>query len=330
MSDLTLRRRAATLSISIGILLLVIKFIAFALTGSKAVLSDALESIINVIASGFAFYSILRSARPADVRYPYGYGNIEFFSAGFEGALIIVAAIAILWSAIPAFFRPTVLTQLDIALVLLVVGGLANYFLGFYLIRSGRTVHSDTLVADGHHVQTDAYTSFGVIIGLILVRITGWPWLDPLVACLMALNILVTGVRLLRESLAGLMHQSDPAFLRKVVAVLTERQDPAWIAPHHLRSWRSGALRFVDFHLVLPRYWQLDQSHEVQKDIESILTAATDEPNQLLIHCDPCAPAYCSICQMSNCSVRATPFLQRPTWTVETLMAGPPHPLLAH
>lgn len=323
-SEIPLRRRAALVSIGVGISLMVVKFAAFALTGSAAVLSDALESIINVVASGFAFFAILQGARPADRSHPYGHGKVEFFAAGFEGALIIVAAFAIFWTAIPRFFEPTPLTRLDIGIVLLVIGGIVNYLLGVYLIRTGRATHSDALVADGHHVHTDAYTSAGVIVGLLLVRVTGVYWIDPLVACLMGVNILYMGFRLLRSSVAGLMDESDRPYLDVVTQALNQAREPEWIAPHHLRSWRGGAVRFVDFHLDLPRYWNLDQAHQVQKRLEEVVETASGQDCQVLIHFDPCVPDYCHLCAVDPCPVRSTPLNQRVSWTTELLMAGPP------
>ncbi len=323
-SEFLLRRRAAFISIGVGVSLLVIKFAAFAVTGSAAVLSDALESIINVVASGFSFFAILQGARPADESHPYGHGKVEFFAAGFEGALIIVAAIAIFWTAIPRFFTPTPLTRLDIGLVLLIIGGIVNYLLGAYLIRTGRKTHSDALTADGRHVHTDAYTSAGVIVGLLLVRLTGVTWIDPFVACLMGVNILFMGFRLLRSATAGLMDESDRPYLDVVTQALNQARMPEWIAPHHLRSWRGGAVRFVDFHLALPRYWNLDQSHHVQKRLEEVVEAASGQSCQVLIHYDPCVPDYCRLCAVDPCPVRSTPLQQQVTWTTEILMAGPP------
>ena len=306
--DLALRRRAATVSIAVGISLLIIKFAAYFLTGSAAVLSDALESIINVVASGFAFVSIIISARPPDKSHPYGHGKIEFFSAGFEGSLIVVAAIAIIWTAIPALLHPPELPSLDFALLLLVIGGIVNWLLGVYLIRSGKKANSATLIADGKHVQADAFTSAGVIVGLALVRLTGWYWLDPVVAILVALNILWSGYHLLAEAVGGLMDQADYQFLAKVTETLARLRRPEWIAPHHLRSWRSGAVRYIDFHLVLPCYWQLWQVHQAHKEIEEALLDNLDTPGQVTIHFDPCSPDYCPICAVQDCPERSAPF----------------------
>ena len=324
--DLALRKRAATVSIAVGISLLLIKFAAYFLTGSAAVLSDALESIINVVASGFAFVSIIISSRPPDKTHPYGHGKIEFFSAGFEGALIVVAAFAIIWTAVPALLHPPELPGLDFALLLLVAGGIVNWLLGVYLVRSGKKASSATLIADGKHVQTDAFTSAGVIVGLLLVKLTGWYWLDPVVAILVALNILLSGYHLLDEAVGGLMDKADPKFLNQVTETLQRLRRPEWIAPHHLRSWRSGAVRYLDFHLVLPCYWQLWQVHQTHKEIEAALLKNLETPGQVIIHFDPCSPDYCHICAVPDCPIRQAPLQAQVEWTEELLIAGPPFP----
>lgn len=324
-TDIRLRRRAALISVGVGVVLLLVKFAAYLLTHSTAVLSDALESIVNVVASMFALFSVTMSSRPADNTHPYGHGKVEFFAAGFEGAMIVLAAALIIWSAVPGLINPPPLGPLDVGVVLLTVGGVANYLLGTYLIRTGRKARSDALVADGHHVHTDAYTSAGVIVGLILVSLTGWLRLDPFIAILVAINILVTGRRLIRASTAGLMDESDPAFLERIVAALARIRQPGWIWPHLLRARRSGAVWHVDFHLVLPRYWDLARSHQVQKVIEPALLSKTNELGQVLAHFDPCTDTYCPLCDMADCAVRAAPFARAPEWTVATVLADTPY-----
>jgi cation diffusion facilitator family transporter len=325
-TELAQRRRAALASVSVGIALLVVKFAAYFLTRSTAILSDALESIINVVASGFALFSITLSGRPPDDSHPYGHGKIEFFAAGFEGALIVAAAFGIAIVALRDLLHPPELLNLNLGIGLLALGGVVNFALGWYLIRSGRSSRSETLVADGHHVQSDAWTSFGVLVGLVLVKVTGWAWLDPAVAIVVAVNILVTGRRLIRESAAGLMDESDPEFLGKVADALEDVRKPGWIAPHHLRSRRTGAVRHTDFHMVLPRFWDLTTSHEVQEAIEPAIIEATGEPGQVLVHFDPCNRAYCAQCDLPDCPVRDDAFTSRSRWRVEDLVDNPPYP----
>ena len=209
--------RVAWLSLLLSGGLLAVKFLAYQLTGSAAVLSDALESIVNVIASSFALFSVTLSARPPDASHPYGHGRIEFFSAGFEGALIMAAAVAIVCAALPRVFAPQPLTQLSLGTGLVCGAGVANALLGLYLQYVGHRTHSHALVADGKHLLSDAYTSAGVLVGILGVWLTGWDVLDALTALVVALHILVMGGRLVRESIARLMDEAEPVITNVII-----------------------------------------------------------------------------------------------------------------
>lgn len=321
--QLTLRRRVILASVFVGVVLLAVKFLAAALTGSTAILSDALESIINVVASGFALYSVVLSARPPDRSHPYGHGKVESFSAGFEGALIILAAVAILWKAVPGFFAPLLLAELDLGIVLILVAALVNAVLGVFLIRVGTRTRSLALTADGKHILTDAYTSVGVVAGLVLVRLTGWVIFDSLTACAVAVNIIVSGAWLLRQSVSHLMDEADEIVLRNIVDTLQHIRRPEWIDLHHLRSWRSGERHHIDFHLTLPRYWNLEQSHDAETSVEEWLVEHLGGQGEALVHLDPCTPHYCPSCRMPDCPVRTTAFRATPVWTIESATGNP-------
>lgn len=318
-----LRRRAILASVIVGIILLVVKFLAAALTGSAAILSDALESIINVVASLFAFYSIVLSAQPPDRSHPYGHGKVESFSAGFEGALIILAAVVILWKAIPAFFVPHPLAELDLGIALVLAAALINAALGFFLIQSGKRTNSLALTADGNHLLTDVYTSVGVVAGLLLARFTGWMVLDAVTACAVAVNIIVSGLLLIRQSVSHLMDEADESILRCIVESLQSIRRPEWIDLHHLRSWRSGNRHHVDFHLTLPRYWNLEQSHDAETAVEEWLVEHLGGYGEVLVHLDPCTSHHCPFCRMPSCPVRAVPFRSSQPWTVESATGDP-------
>ncbi|MBI3304019.1 MAG: cation transporter [Deltaproteobacteria bacterium] len=322
-AELLLRRRAILASVVVGTVLLVVKFVAAALTGSAAILSDALESIINVVASGFAFYSVVLSARPPDRSHPYGHGKVESFSAGFEGALIILAAVAILWKAVPGFFTPRPLAQLDLGILLVLGVALVNAVLGLFLIQSGKRSRSLALTADGKHILTDVYTSVGVVAGLVLVRLTGWMLLDSLTACAVAVNIIVSGTWLVRQSVSHLMDEADESILRSIVETLQHIRRPEWIDLHHLRSWRSGDRHHIDFHLTLPRYWNLEQCHTTETSVEEWLVEHLGGQGEALLHLDPCTPHHCPSCRMPDCPVRTSAFRATPVWTVETATGSP-------
>lgn len=306
-------------SFFIGALLMAVKFYAYYLTGSSAILSDALESIINVVASAFAAVSIILAAMPPDDTHPYGHGKIEFFSAGFEGALIILAAFGIFSAGISHLLEPRVMPNLDSGLLLLLSTAAINLVLGLSLVTVGRRTDSLALIADGEHVLTDVYTSGGVLAGLFLVRLTGWLWLDGTVACLVGLNILFTGARLIRHAFAGLMDASDPVLLDEVSRLLLENRKKYWIDIHQLRAWKAGNLVHIDLHIVLPRDYVLDEAHHEAKEIETLLIRHFDGYASVLIHMDPCLDPDCAVCRRFKCDMRTAPGKETVDWNRESM-----------
>jgi cation diffusion facilitator family transporter len=285
------------------------------------VLSDALESIINVVASGFAIVSIIMAAKPPDPSHPYGHGKIEFFSAGFEGALIVLAALGIFKAGLAHLLAPRPLPNLEIGLVVMAATSVVNVVLGIVLVRVGRRTRSIALEADGRHVLTDVYTSVGVIMGLVLVRITGWYWMDGLAACIVGVNILVTGARLIRQSYQGLMDAADPAVLDSIAAVIEARRRPVWIDIHKLRAWRAGARIHIDLHLILPRQMSLADAHAEADDLENAILAEVAGAASVLVHMDPCEGNHCPICGQTECRHRAQAFRAEAPWRTERLTA---------
>ena len=316
-----LRITAGLVSLLVGAGLMAVKFYVYRLTGSSAVLSDALESIINVVASIFAIVSIILSAIPPDEDHPYGHGKIEFFSAGFEGALIVLAALGIFRVGASHLLSPQPLPGLDMGLLLMVAASAVNLLLGLGLVRIGRRTRSITLEADGRHVLTDVYTSVGVVAGLVLVRLTDWYWMDGLVACLVGVHILFTGARLIRESYKGLMDAADPAVLKQVTAVILAHRKPSWIDIHKLRAWNAGARIHVDLHLILPREMMLEDAHREADDLEKAILAEVPGAESVLVHMDPCQKENCPICGRAKCRHRAQPFRQTSQWTTTTMTA---------
>lgn len=281
------RFRAVLISLLVGFGMLAGKWSAYLLTGSHAILSDALESVVHVFATGIALWSVLLSLRPPDPKYPYGYGKVGNFSAGFEGGLITLAALAIIYEAIQGFLDPQPLRALGLGLLLIAVAALVNLVLGWWLIRLGRQSGSLILEADGHHVRSDSITSIGVLVGIALVWLTGWRWLDPAIAVAVALSILSTGYRLVREAALGLMDRADPGLLTRIVEVLEQARRPGWIDVHQLRAWRAGDRSFVDFHMVVPGDWTVVRLHETNDECRAVLRAALGPETEVLIHFDP-------------------------------------------
>jgi cation diffusion facilitator family transporter len=327
------RVRAGWLSLIVGSAVFAGKLAAFGVTGSSAVLSDAMESVVNVAAAALLVYSLIVASRPADHDHPYGHGKVEFFSAGVEGALIAVAAVLIVVQAVGEILRGPDLKHIDLGVGILLVLTLANGALGAYLVRLGRRTRSIALEADGKHLFTDVWTSVGVVAGLVAVRITGWAMLDPLVALGVAAHILTAGWSLMRRAVGGLMDEADSESLRRVVEGLESSRQAWCIDVHGLRAWRSGALQHVDLHMAVPRFYDVDRVHEIGDSIEATVLASMEAGGDVLIHFDPCRSRQCSGCAMSDCGLRESPFSARVPLTLkravrrdEELDSGAPLP----
>lgn len=314
-----LRMRMIQLSFLVSVVLMGFKFLTYYLTHSSAVLSDALESIINVAASAFAMHSVWLAAKPPDPEHPYGHGKIEYFSAGFEGALIVCAAMGIFYTGISHLISPHELPHLGEGLAILGGTTVVNLLLGIGLLRVGRRTDSLTLVADGKHIITDVYTSAGVVIGLALVFWTGWLWLDGVVACLVGLNILITGGRLVHQSFARLMDASDPQLLDRIAEALEANRRDEWIDIHQLRAWRAGNLTHIDLHLVLPKTLTIDEAHEQATVVETLLMEKFKGKASVLVHMDPCDARLCPVCRQENCQWHTQKTSQRVRWQRDQL-----------
>ncbi len=318
------RTGAVVLSLSVSIVLLVIKFIAYRATGSAAVLSDALESIVNVLAAGFALGGIVFAGRPADRNHPYGHGKVEFFSAAFEGGLIAFAALLIVAGAVQALIRQAPIHQLDTGLLLVGGAGAVNCLLGLFLIRTGKRHNSLTLIADGQHVISDFWTSAGVVVGLFLVKVTGISWLDPVVAAIIGLNLFRTGFSLVRTAAGGLLDEEDPTLVARLVRAIEENMVSGIIRVHSLRAIRAGRFHHVDAHLVVPETWSVERAHGLGDELEAKVMTASSLEGEIAFHLDPCERAYCRWCDVADCPVRVEPFRNRPPLTIEEAVQPDP------
>jgi len=321
-NHLSEKKIAAWISLSVGIGMFIAKISAYFLTGSSAIFSDAAESVVHVVATSIALYSIYLSAKPADESHLYGHGNVEFFSAGTEGLLIVIAAFTIIYYAVEDLLQGVVTKSLDVGTLIIAFAGIVNLFLGLFLIKKGKATNSLTLIADGKHVLTDSYTSIGVVIGLVLVLITGYLIIDPLIAILVALNILVTGFKLMRESIGGLMNETDKQLLEVISKKLRDIRKDYWIDIHHLRFWKSGDLVVIDFHFLLPYYFTIRESHLEENYIENKLLEVL--PNcSVRIHMDYCNDKVCKFCANHKCEVRKEANSINYSWDT-SLMIGDP------
>lgn len=321
-NNYSLKRKTALLSLVVGFSMFIAKIGAYLLTGSAAIFSDAAESIVHIIATGMALYSIVLSNKPPDESHPYGHNKVEYFSAGVEGFLIFTAAIVILYSAITDILKGPKLEKLDTGAIIIFLAALINMILGFYLVRIGKRTNSITLIADGKHVLTDSYTSAGVIVGVVLVIFTGYELLDPIFAIIVALNIIYTGYKLIRESVGGLMNEANQDVLSKIANVLSKNKKQYWIDIHELRYWQSGDKIFLDFHLLLPYYFNIQQTHKEENEIEAVIQNEFED-SQLKIHFDYCIHELCRFCGYDKCEVRSHPRDTQFVWDVKKMIGKP-------
>src|SRR5437867_2855934 len=315
--DSRVRVRAGLISLAVSVVLLGAKYQAYLLTRSTAILSDALESIVNVVAAVFALGGIVFAGRPADRNHPYGHGKIEFFSAAFEGGLISFAAVVILYEAVRGLFYGVEVRDLSAGFLIVLGAGLANLALGWFLVRTGRRHQSLALVADGQHVLSDFWTSAGIVVGLLLLRLTGLTWIDPVVAGLVAFSLMWTGFRLVRHAAGGLLDEEDTPLLDRLIQALQRSAGEGVIRVHHLRAIRAGRFHHVDAHLVVPEFWSVDRAHEVAEDLAARVIRDLGVEGEMIFHTDPCHRAYSAMCELGDCPVRREPFAAPPPLTLE-------------
>jgi cation diffusion facilitator family transporter len=317
--------RLQRLIVVVGIGLMLAKFTAWLITDSNAILTDATESIVNVLAGSFTWYSLYLSARPKDDNHPYGHGKIEFLAAGIEGALLGVAGLLIAGKSTYNLWFPEAVHQLDTGIWITAGAGLVNFALGWVSIRKGRRENSLPAVASGKHLQSDAWSTLGLVIGLLLLQYTGWLWIDSAVAILFGAFLVYTSYTILKPSVAGIMDEADDALLKQLVAVLQQNRLPAWIDIHNVRLIKYGTTLHLDGHLTLPRYYDLDQAHAELDRIDALVQQAFGTRMEFFIHVDPCLPTSCTLCCVQNCPVRASDFKRQLKWDLGLIMQNKKH-----
>ena len=281
------QRFAIRLSLAVGFLMLAGKTFAYTITGSVAILSDAAESVVHVIAVGFAAFSLWLSLKPADHSHLYGHEKIGFFSAGMEGMMIVIAAFYIIYTSIAKWMTGLQLQNLETGALVTAAAAVVNAFLGWYLVRQGRRSRSLVLVANGKHVLTDSWTSFAVIVGLLMVMWTGWLPFDPIVAVAAAVNILWSGGKLIRQSVGGLMDEADPVFERQLRQALDLETQKRGLWYHEVRYRHSGTSMWVEFHLLFPRGSFIEEAHWKATEIEAALKEALPVSLNIITHLEP-------------------------------------------
>jgi cation diffusion facilitator family transporter len=311
----------------IGIVLFFIKVTAWWLTRSVAILTDALESTVNVFAGLIGVYSLYVSAKPKDREHPYGHGKAEFLSAAMEGTLISIAGLVIVYEAINNFRHPHQIQKLDYGIMLVAFTGVINYIAGVTCIRTGRKNNSLALIASGKHLQSDTYSTIGIIVGLLLLYFLKLWWIDSAVAIIFAFIIMYTGYKIIRSSISGIMDEADLSLLDKTVAKLNKNRREELIDLHNLRIIKYGGMLHLDCHLTVPWYLNVWEAHKEIEMLSQLVKEEFGESIELFVHTDPCLKISCPICTKSDCNVRQHPFKKKVEWTMENILSDKKHHL---
>ena len=312
----------------VSVTLFAIKITAWFLTNSVAILTDALESTVNVLAGFIGLYSLFVSAKPKDTDHPYGHGKAEFISAAVEGTLICVAGFFIIYEAVNNLFEPHAIKQLDWGILLVAFAAIINYVLGIFCIKTGKKNNSLALIASGKHLKSDTYTTAGIIVGLIILYFTKISWIDSAVAILFALIILYTGYKIIRSSIAGIMDEADEQLLKELVVTLNESRTVNWIDLHNLRIIKYGATLHLDCHLTVPWYFNVHEAHAQIDRLSDIVRNKYGESVELFVHSDGCMSFSCAICSKFECTVRQHSFEEKIEWTMENISSNKKHSII--
>jgi cation diffusion facilitator family transporter len=323
MNSVRVQRNIAFLSVA----LFLAKMLAWYLTDSVTVLTDALEGIVNMIAGFLGLFSISLAAMPRDTNHPYGHGKAEFLSSAVEGTLIILSGFVIIYNAIHHLLLPHIIQKLDIGLAIVVLAGALNYLAGRYAEAKGIKSHSMILQSAGKHLQADAFSTIAIIIGLSLIILTKnrYQWLDSAVALCFSGIIMLTGYKVLRRSIAGMMDEMDVTLLKEVIELLQNKRVAQWVDLHNLRVIQYGNMMHIDAHMTMPWYYTVNDADNELQQLETLIKSHFGNQVELFIHIDGCKPYQCKICALDNCPHRTEPLKHQLKWDIENVWANSEH-----
>lgn len=311
----------------IGFIILIFKFIAYYITSSNSILTDAVESIVNVFAGCVTLISIIISIRPKDKSHPYGHGKIEFISSGMEGTLIFFAGLLMIVKSGYNFFSLNEINKLDLGIYITSVSGLLNYGMGALLVNLGLKDKSIALRSSGEHLKSDAYTTLGMIIGLGIVLLTGIYLLDNLIAIIFGGLLVYTGYNIMREAISGIMDEADENLLKEIIEYYNLNRKEDWIDFHNLRVIKYGANIHIDSHITVPRYYTVEQTHNEMTIIENLIKDKYEERVEIFLHPDPCKDTACGLCMINSCQIRKTEFKSKVEWNLSNVIENKSHRL---
>lgn len=310
-----------------GLLLFGVKLTAWYLTNSVAILTDALEGIVNVISAFIGLYSLYLSSLPKDKNHPYGHGKVEFLSAALEGVMIAFAGIWIIFEAINHIINPQQIKELDLGIIFIVFAALVNFIIGFIAVKKGKKNNSIALIASGKHLISDTLTTVGIIIGLGIMLFTKLMWIDSVVALIFGAIIIVTGFQIIRKSISGIMDEADEDLLKQLVDWINQNRSENWIDLHNLRIIKYGSILHIDCHITLPWYFTVREAHQEIDSIEKMVQQKFGKSVEFFIHSDDCQPTSCKVCTKQNCEKRLNPLENKIEWTIENIRKDEKHGL---
>lgn len=303
----------------IGIGLFIAKLLAWHLTNSDAVFSDAMESIVNIVAGFLGLYSLYVAAKPRDTGHPYGHGKAEFVTSGIEGGLIIFAGIIIIVQAVDSLLHGNVPKKLDWGILIVGVTAGINYLMGYISYKKGIRENSLVLQSSGKHLQSDTFTTLGVVLSLVLVYFTKIYWIDAVVALLFGGYIIFIGYQIIRKSLSGIMDEADVRLLTKLSKLLNENRQRDWVDIHNVRIQQHGSELHIDAHLTLPWYYDLRTAHNEMEEVYKLIGKNSERSIEFNFHLDDCKPFSCEICELWECKVRQHTFKKKIEWNDSTI-----------
>jgi cation diffusion facilitator family transporter len=310
---------------AVGIILFIGKIVAWKLTNSDSVFSDAMESIVNVISAFMGLYALYLGGKPRDENHPYGHGKVEFVTSAIEGSLITIAGVMIIYEGTNSLLSNKVLNKLDWGIWIIAATAIANYVLGYISIQKGKAENSIVLISSGKHLQSDTYSTLGVVISLVLVYFTKLIWIDSVVALALGFYIITIGYKIIRQSLSGIMDEADPAMLGRLAEFLNENRKSEWIDVHNMKIQQFGSRLHIDAHITLPWYFELRTAHNEMETMIKEIAENTDRTVEFNFHMDDCKPTSCPICDIKNCPVRQSEFLKKVEWNGENISQPDKH-----
>lgn len=302
-----------------------VKAYTFYITSSNAVLSDALESLVNIASGTFALVSLKIASRPSDKNHPYGHGKVEFISGFIEGTLIIIAGVMMIGKATYNIIVPNEVRELMLGILLTSITGFVNFAMGYKLKKQGREKGSMIMISEGSHLMSDGYTSLALIVGIAVIWLSGFVILDNVISILFGVYVLYMGYKIFRKSIAGIMDEMDMNLVDEFIEELNVERKPDWIDVHNLRIIKFGRDVHIDCHLTLPWYYSLEESHEQVELFERVIKQKFEPQTEFFIHADPCIEDSCKLCLITDCLHRKQEFQNKVEWNVDNVLANVKH-----